>query len=202
MKVFSVINASSYAENFPYVIFVKPFGEQTVANAQKDQLQVPPERPGAEVREIQVKLRRQKFIAVESARIRGRSQDLFLVAVKQGRQIRYPRLHPKDRQPSRVIALNVLRYFRAGSNQAHVTLQHIKELGKLVKLELPKEGPNSGDTMVSRRRDRTAGNTGAHGPKFPNDEKLAVASHSSLTEEDRRTVIPEDQEGDRDKKRR
>src|SRR5262249_40429181 len=130
----------SYFESSSDAIRVERIREEAVTNGQKNEPQVPPEGARSKISDIQAEFFRQDGFAIENIGVRRGAQDLFFVAIKQGRQVRNSRTHRQDCLPGWSAGLDIFRRFRTGPHQAHVALEHIEELRQLVELVFPEQG--------------------------------------------------------------
>ena len=102
--------------------------KKAVTNGQKDQLQVAPERSRSEVREIQKQLRRKHPFRGRTCPDRRTRPACALRRDRQSvaRSVMPGRTCKTACQIGR-FEMHVLRHFRPGPNQAHVSFQHIEE---------------------------------------------------------------------------
>lgn len=92
-----------------------------------------------------------------------------------------------------------------GTNKAHIALQHVEELGKLVDAGFSEEAAHAGDVGVRIGKIRSSGfvrSVDLHCAEFINLEKIAVFANTVLAEDNRAFGIELDHDGYQSKERK
>lgn len=95
----------------------------------------------------------------------------------------------------RIIVIQILDQKRSGTDDAHVALQDIEELRKLVQRSGTEDAPEPVQTLAVRKELAVLVPLIAHGPELVQLENLAVPARSVLGEEDRRAQLNPDDDG-------
>ena len=84
-------------------------------------------------------------------------------------------------------AVNVMRAFGAGADEAEIAAEDVPELGEFVEIPAAQEGADAEEAgVVARGADGEVvggGGVGAHAAQFPESERTAVGTDASLPEQ-------------------
>ena len=140
---------------------------------------------------------RKDDVDVGLLRIPALGQEVGLVPVDDGRDVRDPGACLEDRAIVLRVHHDVLLELGPRADQAHVSAQDVPELRQLVDLGLPQEVSDARDSRVAAHRDPRADLRGVvdHGAELEHGERPEVPPHAPLAEEHGARAVEPDRDG-------